>query len=133
MGNQLWGLLFSWLSVAETGPMFPTVAPKLHFHCNTGYIERDCEIQLSRLRRVLGEMDLTGLGEWTWVLVGSEDWAPILAASVGIGKPAFTILEKRQTFLEEALFNPRPTAPGRCLRSFECLWTSCCLSPSRTS
>ena len=119
MGNQLWGLLFSWLSVAETGQSFPTVAPKLHFHCNTGYIERDCEVQLSRLRRVLGEMDLTGLGEWTWVLVKSEDWAPILRR-VGRDQdsPAFTILEKRQTFLEEALFNPRPDRARTLLAKF---------------
>lgn len=119
MGNQLWGLLFSWLSVAETGQSFPTVAPTLHFHCHTGYIERDCEIQLNRLRRVLGEMDLTGLGEWTWVLVKSEDWAPILRR-VGRDRdsPAFTILEKRQTFLEEALFNPRPERARTLLAKF---------------
>jgi hypothetical protein len=117
MGNQLWvwGLLFSWLYVSETGQPFPTVAPKLHFHCNTGYIQRDCEVQLSRLRRVLGEMDLTGLGEWTWVLVKSEDWTPILRrVDRDQDSPAFTILEKRQTFLEEALFNP-PADRGRTL------------------
>ena len=38
----------------------------------------------------------------------SDDWTPILRR-VGLDpdSPAFTILEKRQTFLEEALFAPR--------------------------
>ena len=54
-------------------------------------------------------MDLARLGDWTWILVRSQDWKPILRR---VGRdpdsPAFTILEKRQTFLEEALFNAVP-------------------------
>ena len=71
-------------------------------------------VQPNRLRRtveataqVLAGMDLARLGEWTWVLVQSRDWKPILRR---VGRdpdsPAFTILDKRQTFLEEALFRP---------------------------
>ena len=56
---------------------------------------------------VLAGLDLARLGEWTWVLVQSRDWKPILRR---VGRdpdsPAFTILDKRQTFLEEALFRP---------------------------
>jgi hypothetical protein len=62
-------------------------------------------------------MDLAPLGDWAWILVGSEDWKPILRR---VGRdpnsPAFTILEKRQTFLEEALFN---AAPPRSRELFE--------------
>jgi hypothetical protein len=50
-------------------------------------------------------MNLAPLGDWTWILVQSRDWKPILRR---VGRdpdsPALTILEKRQTFLEEALF-----------------------------
>jgi hypothetical protein len=58
---------------------------------------------------VLAPLELTGLGEWTWILVRSDDWKPILRR-VGCDpdSPAFTILEKRQTFLEEALFRFDP-------------------------
>jgi hypothetical protein len=109
MGGQLGSLLVAWLVVVGAGQFSTNIAPKFRFHCNTGYTERDCDVQLGILRRVLGAMDLTPLGEWTWVLVKSDDWKPILLrVDRDPDSPAFTILEKRQTFLEEALFNPRP-------------------------
>ena len=54
-------------------------------------------------------MDLAGLGAWEWILVRTTDWKPILRG-VGLDpdSPGFTILEKRQTFLEEALFTGDP-------------------------
>jgi hypothetical protein len=108
MGGQLWSVLFAWLFVVG-GQASHHVAPTSRFHCNTGYTERDCGVQLGILRRVLGAMDLTPLGEWTWVLVKSDDWKPILRrVHRDPDSPAFTILEKRQIFLEEALFNPLP-------------------------
>jgi hypothetical protein len=80
-------------------------APTHHFFCHTGYNQPDCDARVKRLREALANLDLTGLGEWTWVLVPSQEWKPILRR---IGKdpesPAFTVLEKRQTFLEDALF-----------------------------
>jgi hypothetical protein len=79
----------------------------LSFHCNTGYTPEMCRGQLGRLRNLVSRFDLTPLGTWTWILVRSEDWQPILR-QVGrdTDSPAFTILEKRQTFFEEALFLP---------------------------
>ncbi len=66
-------------------------------------------MQLKQLGDVLAGMDLAPLGDWTWILVRSQDWTPILRP---VGRdpdsPAFTILEKRRTFLEEALFNAGP-------------------------
>jgi hypothetical protein len=61
------------------------------------------------LLEVLARFDTASLGDWTWVLVKSEDWKPILRrVSRDPDSPAFTILEKRQTFLEDALFAPDP-------------------------
>ncbi len=86
-------------------PSEPT--PAHHFFCHTGYSQPDCDTQAKRLSDVLAGLDLARLGEWTWVLVQSRDWKPILRR---VGRdpdsPAFTILDKRQTFLEEALFRP---------------------------
>jgi hypothetical protein len=85
------------------------VAPNSGFHCHTGYSVRDCNAQLTRLRDVLAGLELTPLGDWTWILVRSDDWKPILRR---VGRdpdsPAFTILETRQTFLEQSLFTPSP-------------------------
>lgn len=79
-----------------------------HFYCNTGYTIEVCASNRHDSARVLERFDLRGLEGWTWVLVRSDDWKPILRR---VGRdpdsPAFTILEKRQTFLEEALFAPR--------------------------
>jgi hypothetical protein len=83
----------------------------LSFHCNTGYTPETCRVQLGRLRNLVSKFDLTPLSTWTWILIRSEDWQPILRrAGRDTDSPAFTILEKRQTFLEEALFGP---VPGR--------------------
>jgi hypothetical protein len=108
MGGQLQHILVASLFFA-TGQTPSIAPPNFHFYCNTGYDLRDCNVQLKQLGDALAEMDLAPLGDWTWILVRSQDWKPILRP---VGRdpdsPAFTILEKRQTFLEEALFNAGP-------------------------
>lgn len=109
MGGQLQRLLVASLFLVATRQTRSIAAPNLHFYCNTGYNVRDCDVQLKQLGDVLVGMDLAPLGDWTWILVRSQDWKPILRR---VGRdpdsPAFTILEKRRTFLEEALFNAHP-------------------------
>jgi hypothetical protein len=87
----------------------------MQFRCNIGYTPRACADQLFQLQVLLEKFDLHRLGGWMWILVRSEDWRIILRR---VGRdpdsPAFTILEKRQTFLEEALFSPMPE-PSRTL------------------
>jgi hypothetical protein len=64
-------------------------------------------------------MDLAPLDEWAWVLVRSQDWKPILRrVSRDTGSPAFAILEKRQIFLEEALFRADPERSRELLARF---------------
>jgi hypothetical protein len=91
----------------------------MRFFCNTGYSIESCRAHLDALRRVLSTVDVAPLGEWTWVLVRSEEWRPILRR---VGRdpdsPAFTILEKRQTFLEEALFAPKAGRSAALLEKF---------------
>ena len=109
MGGQLRRLLVASLFLVATRHPPSIATPNLHVYCNTGYNLRDCDVQLKQLGGVLVGMDLAPLGDWTWILVRSQDWRPILRR---VGRdpdsPAFTILEKRQTFLEEALFKTVP-------------------------
>ena len=108
MGSQL-RILVASLFLVEPGQTPSIGAPTFHFICHTGYNQADCTGQVNQLGGILVRMDLSPLGDWTWVLVRSQDWKPILRR---VGRdpksPAFTILEKRQIFLEEALFNSVP-------------------------
>jgi len=109
MGAQLAGLLLVLLCHEPAGRGLIVESQNFHFHCDAGYSQQVCNAQLTRLSEVLTSFDLTGLGDWTWVLVRSQDWRPIL---LRVGRdpdsPAFTILERRQTFLEDALFGAEP-------------------------
>jgi hypothetical protein len=75
-----------------------------HFFCNTGYTQDACLKQIATLKNVVANAPTEALGEWTWVLVRSQDWKPLIK-KVGLHQdsPAFTCLEKRTTFVEEVL------------------------------
>jgi hypothetical protein len=80
-----------------------------HFVCNTGYTMEECKADIAVLRKALANYPLAELGEWTWVLVRSEDWkAIVLPRGIGRECPAFTYYEKRETFIEEALVTQVP-------------------------
>lgn len=90
---------------------------KQKFVCNTGYTMPDCIRQASALREALKPYHPERLGEWTWVLVKSADWkAILLTRGLNPDSPAFTVLDKRQTFLEEALFVQVPNRSAELLR-----------------
>jgi hypothetical protein len=96
------------LQLALTITVSAAVLPQpQRFVCNTGYKVSECLQQLGTLKSALGPYGAEKLGAWTWVLVKSEDWKPIVQRLGGnTDSPAFTVLEKRQTFLEEVLFVP---------------------------
>ena len=125
-------VLLVWLFVGGAGPS--KVPADVRFYCNVGYTPSECTAHLTQLRAVLAEVDVGGLGEWTWILVRSDDWKPILRrARRDPDSPAFTILEARQTFLEEALFHPTPGRDRTLLEKWRVpLMISWC-SPSLTS
>jgi hypothetical protein len=96
----------------SSGPS-PRYAPgtQAHFVCNTGYSAELCRQQMEVLRGVLGRYPAGWLGEWTWVLVRSEDWKPMKRRlRLDPDSPAFSYLAARETFIEEALVAP---VPGR--------------------
>jgi hypothetical protein len=109
-------LAFSALATAQEpknlGPL-----PIQRFVCNTGYKFPECQQQLGVLRSRLAPYPSQRLGEWTWVLVKSQDWKTIVQRLGGNSdSPAFTILERRETFLEEALFAPVGSRQSELLR-----------------
>jgi hypothetical protein len=82
-----------------------------HFFCNTGYTLDTCLEQIATLKTVVAKYPTEVLGQWTWVLVRSEDWkARSRMLGINSDAPAFTCLETRTTFIEEALV---AKVPGR--------------------
>jgi len=80
-----------------------------NFLCVAPYTISDCEKQIVILQTILHRYQAEKLGHWTWVLVRSEDWKPILErVHMDPNSPAFSILERRQTFFEEVLLVPKP-------------------------
>jgi hypothetical protein len=64
----------------------------------------NCRQEMLVLRKALANYRASDLGEWTWVLVRSENWRLILLArDLNPGVPALTALAARTTFFEEAL------------------------------
>lgn len=89
-------------AVVKAAP--PDSAPRQHFVCNIGYTLKQCQEAMDVLRKVLAKYPTADLGEWTWILVRSEDWRRILQdRGFSPNNPAFSILPHRETFLEGAL------------------------------
>jgi len=83
-------------------PYRPTPAQK--FVCNTGYSRKQCDEEMTVLRKALANYPASDLGEWTWVLVRSEDWKLILLAhGLSPGTAALTAVGAKTTFFEGAL------------------------------
>jgi len=74
------------------------------FFCNTGYTLPKCLDEISVLQKVISKYPASPLVGWSWILVKSGDWK-LLMASLGLhpNTPAFTCLELKETFVEEAL------------------------------
>ena len=98
-------------------PVLPQVTPALpddkpslqRFVCNTGYTLEKCREDITVLQRTLAKYPTAELGNWTWVLVRSEDWkAILLPRGLDPDSPAFTFCSKRETFIEEALVTKVP-------------------------
>jgi hypothetical protein len=91
--------------VAPPGTATATTMRGQVFHCHTGYPLAQCQQDILQLKRILAHYPIEELGHWTWVLVRSQDWKPISRVlRLSPESPAFTALEPRETFLEEALF-----------------------------
>jgi hypothetical protein len=85
--------------------------PPLRFVCNTGYTLEKCRADVAVLRKTLAKYPVAQFGNWTWILVRSEDWKAIVTPrGLDPDSPAFTYYAKSETFIEEALV---AKVPGR--------------------
>ena len=79
-------------------------ASQRHFVCHVGYTPTECQVATTALRKALERYPVDALGEWTWVLVRTEDWKQLLSERrFDLSNPAFSYLPKRETFLDGAL------------------------------
>src|SRR5215470_6337485 len=96
-----------------------TSAPNQYFVCYVGYTPQQCAVDIAELRKVLTKYPVDALGEWTWVLVRTEDWKRILLdRGLDANGPAFSYLTKHQTFFDGALVK-KVSSRGFALRA---LW-----------
>lgn len=107
--------------IAPRGAQSQIAFPGQEFHCHTGYALAQCQADILQLKRVLARYPIAALGHWTWVLVRSQDWKPISRMlRLNPRSPAFTALEPRQTFLEEALFVHDPERTAELIQEWRC-------------
>lgn len=111
-------LLFA-LSAQATSVLAQSVPNKQKFICNTGYTLQLCSRQMGVLRPVLEKFHAGSLGEWTWILVRSEDWRPLMYRfRANPDSPAISFLKERTTLFEEALIEPTPERRAELLRDW---------------
>lgn len=113
-------LVWHWLLHCSRFSVFRQVCPrerklsrdvllKQHFSCNSGYELDECLTEISILKSDLADLPIEQLGEWSWILVRSRDWKTISEKlEIDPRSPAFTCLELRETFIEEALLRDVP-------------------------
>jgi len=103
-------------SQPRTGGQPYRSAPIQKFVCNTGYSQKQCREDMVVLRKALANYPVAQLGNWTWILVRSENWKSILLPrGLDPDSPAFTFYPKRETFIEEALVTQVPVRGGELL------------------
>jgi hypothetical protein len=86
----------------DVEPYHPTSTQR--FVCNGGYTQKECHEEVTVLRKALERYPVGQLGNWTWVLVRSEDWKALVGPrGLDPDSPAFTFPPKRETFVEQAL------------------------------
>ncbi len=113
------------LAASQTVPLtnpskenIPQPVPQ-HFVCNTGYTPQQCHEQMSVLRPQLDEYGAARVGDWTWILVKSDDWKQLQRQhKMDPDSPAFTVLDLRETFFEEALVSPVVVRRGELMKQW---------------
>lgn len=103
--NEIPAPLIASLPSHPRTPAEPSRSPHpQQFACSVGITLEKCRQEMVVLRKTLANYRASDAGEWTWVLVRSENWKLILLArGLNPGIPALTALDERTTYFEEAL------------------------------
>jgi hypothetical protein len=76
-----------------------------HLSCSSGYDRQECEEHLTRLKTVLVQYPIDRLKGWSWIVVSSEEWRPLLCRlHLDSRSIAFSSVEQHTVVLEEVLF-----------------------------
>lgn len=106
--------------VLPSGMLAQTSFPSQKFVCNTGYTLQRCDREMSILRPILKNFHADELGAWTWILVRSEDWRPLLdRLGADHDSPSLTFLRDKTTLFEEALLEPLPARRAELLKTWK--------------
>jgi hypothetical protein len=90
------------------------------FFCVLGYDRQQCSLHIAKLKSVLVQFPVDAPQPWNWVIVRSEDWQSLTAKlHLDRRSPAFTAIDDRDTFLEEALFSPGSKRTNELLRDYQ--------------
>jgi hypothetical protein len=110
------------LSVCEGGKLHAARESERSLPPNISSAMRDstasqCLRQVAKLMAELMRYPADLPAHWSWVIVGSGAWQPLTQKlRLDQRSPAFTAIDERETFLEEALFLPMPTRTNELVR-----------------
>ena len=106
--------------VLPLGMLAQSSVSKQKFVCNTGYTQQRCDRQMNVLRPILKKFHADDLGEWTWILVRSQDWHPLLERlGADHDSPSLTFLRDKTTLFEEALLEPLPARRAELIKTWQ--------------
>jgi hypothetical protein len=89
------------------------------FFCYPGIDHNECLQNIARLQAELLRYSAHLPRHWSWVIVGSEDWQSlVLKLHLDPRSPAFTAVQARKSFLEGALFSPKPARADELVKNF---------------
>jgi len=96
-----------------------TLSGQVTISCTTDYTPVQCLASANALAKVLRRYPITRLGDWNFVLAGSEHWQQVVKALGGDPEsPAFSELAARVTVLEETLFEAGDSRAARVARRY---------------
>jgi len=91
---------FAWVQ-----PLTESHPDNHHLSCSSGYGRQECEEHLAKLRTVLVQYPIERLKGWSWIVVSSEEWQPLLRRlHLDERSVAFSSAEQHTVVFEEALF-----------------------------
>jgi hypothetical protein len=91
----------------------------IELFCSQNYDQRKCKMHTATLLRELRRYPVEKLGQWSFVLASTEEWRDMVRSLAGKpGSPAFTIVERRTTVFEEALFSAPADRRADLIRMF---------------
>jgi hypothetical protein len=117
IATTIWGICPSAKAESSLPPGKVNALAAQHFICDAGYDRHRCLQQVAMLVAELRRYPADLPANWSWVIVGSEAWQPLTQKlRLDQRSPAFTAIDERETFLEEALFSATPSRTNELVR-----------------